>query len=118
VLNFGDNDDCIGYLCGEENKGLAHMFQMMNSARLNVGVGGIGIAATAYQNALAYTKERIQGPDIGRRKSGEVPIIDPPDVRRMLLWMKAGGGYAFHGIHRVWLDLAFESQDEQGSAAL
>jgi alkylation response protein AidB-like acyl-CoA dehydrogenase len=89
VLNFGDNDDCIGYLCGEENKGLAHMFQMMNSARLNVGVGGIGIAATAYQNALAYTKERIQGPDIGRRKSGEVPIIDHPDVRRMLLWMKA-----------------------------
>jgi 3-(methylthio)propanoyl-CoA dehydrogenase len=115
VLNFGDNDDCIGYLCGEENKGLAHMFQMMNSARINVGVGGIGIAATAYQNALAYAKERIQGPDIGRRKSGEVPIIDHPDVRRMLLWMKATveGMRSMAYTAGLWLDLAFESQDEQ-----
>lgn len=115
VLNFGDDDDCIGYLCGEENKGLAHMFQMMNSARLNVGVCGIGIAATAYQNALAYAKERIQGPDIGRRKSGEVPIIDHPDVRRMLLWMKATveGMRSMAYTTGFWLDLASESQDQQ-----
>lgn len=91
------------------------MFQMMNSARINVGVGGIGIAATAYQNALAYAKERIQGPDIGRRKSGEVPIIDHPDVRRMLLWMKATveGMRSMAYTAGLWLDLAFESQDEQ-----
>jgi len=118
VLNFGENDDCIGYLCGDENKGLAHMFQMMNSARINVGVAGIGIAATAYQNALAYAKERIQGPDLARRKSGEVPIIDHPDVRRMLLWMKA----AIDGMRSMayttgyWSDLAFESDDDTEKA--
>jgi alkylation response protein AidB-like acyl-CoA dehydrogenase len=114
VLNFGENDDCIGYLCGEENKGLAHMFQMMNSARINVGVAGIGIAATAYLNALAYTKERIQGPDVARRKPGEVPIIDHPDVRRMLLWMKAtvDGMRSMAYTTGYWLDLADEAEDE------
>jgi len=115
VLNFGDNDDCIGYLCGEEHRGLPHMFQMMNSARINVGVGGIGIAATAYQNALAYTRERIQGPDLARRKSGEVPIIDHPDVRRMLLWMKAtvDGLRSMAYTTGYWWDLSCESDDEQ-----
>jgi alkylation response protein AidB-like acyl-CoA dehydrogenase len=115
VLNFGDNDNCIGYLCGEENKGLAHMFQMMNSARINVGVGGIGIAATAYQNALAYTKERIQGPDLTRKKPGEVPIIDHPDVRRMLLWMKAvvDGMRSMAYTAGFWLDASCESSNEE-----
>jgi alkylation response protein AidB-like acyl-CoA dehydrogenase len=89
LLNFGENDGCIGYLCGEENKGLSHMFQMMNAARINTGVSGMTLAGTAYQNALDYTKERIQGVDVARRKPGYVPIIDHPDVRRMLLWMKA-----------------------------
>jgi hypothetical protein len=88
-LIFGDNDACIGYLCGEENKGLACMFQMMNSARINTGVSGMTLASTAYQNALQYTTERIQGGALDRKKPGSVPIIDHPDVRRMLLWMKA-----------------------------
>ncbi|MEW6347969.1 MAG: acyl-CoA dehydrogenase [Thermodesulfobacteriota bacterium] len=118
VLNFGENDDCIGYLCGEENKGLAHMFQMMNAARISVGVSGIGIAATAYQNALAYAKERTQGSDLARRDAGEVPIIRHPDVRRMLLWMKAtvdgmrSMGYATG----LWLDLAEESEKDEDRA--
>jgi alkylation response protein AidB-like acyl-CoA dehydrogenase len=89
ALNFGDNGGCIGYLCGEENKGLAHMFQMMNAARINTGVSGMTLASTAYQNALAYTRERVQGFDVARRKPGQVLIIDHPDIRRMLLWMKA-----------------------------
>lgn len=115
VLNFGDNDDCIGFLCGEPNKGLSHMFQMMNSARINVGVAGIGIAGTAYRNALAYAKERIQGPDVARRKGGEVPIIDHPDVRRMLLSMKAtvDGMRSLAYTAGYWLDLAVESEDEE-----
>lgn len=115
VLNFGDNDNCIGYLCGEENKGLAHMFQMMNSARINVGVAGIGIASTAYLNALAYTKERIQGPDLARRKPGEVPIIDHPDVRRMLLWMKAtvDGMRSMAYAVGYWMDVARASENEE-----
>jgi 3-(methylthio)propanoyl-CoA dehydrogenase len=114
VLNFGDNDGCIGYLCGEENKGLAHMFQMMNSARIGTGVSGVGVASTAYQNALAYAKERIQGSDLARRKSGDVAIIDHPDVRRMLLWMKAtvDGMRSMAYTAGYWLDLAAESEDE------
>ena len=89
VLNFGARDGCIGYLCGRENKGLSHMFQMMNSARINTGVSGMGIAGTAYLNALAYAIQRRQGRDITGCKAGDVAIIDHPDVRRMLLWMKA-----------------------------
>lgn len=88
-LTFGDNDDCIGYLCGQENNGLACMFQMMNAARINTGVSGMTLASTAYQNALAYTRERIQGSALVGNKSIFTPIIEHPDVRRMLLWMKA-----------------------------
>jgi hypothetical protein len=113
ALNFGDNDDCIGYLCGEENRGLAHMFQMMNQARINTGVSGTTLASLAYQNALAYAKERIQGHDIAGRKSGYVPIIDHPDVRRMLLWMKAtvDGMRSMIYTGAYWSDLALEMPD-------
>jgi hypothetical protein len=65
------------------------MFQMMNQARINTGVSGMALASTAYLNALVYAKERIQGSDLAGRKPGYVPIINHPDVRRMLLWMKA-----------------------------
>ena len=109
-LNFGDNDECIGYLCGEENRGLPHMFQMMNAARINTGVSGMTLASTAYQNALAYARERIQGSDIAGRKPGYVPIIDHPDVRRMLLWMKAmvDGMRSMIYTGAFWSDLALE----------
>lgn len=107
-LNFGENDDCIGWLCGQENSGLAHMFQMMNGARINTGVSGMAIAGTAYQNALAYAKERVQGPDVSGKKSGWVPIIEHPDVRRMLLWMKAmvDGMRSMIYAGAYWLDLS------------
>lgn len=110
ALNFGENDGCIGFLCGQENKGLSHMFQMMNQARINTGVSGMTLASTAYQNALAYTKERIQGRDIAGRKPGSVPIIDHPDVRRMLLWMKAtvDGMRSMLYTAAYWSDLALE----------
>ena len=110
VLNFGDNDGCIGYLCGKENMGLAHMFQMMNAARINTGVSGMTLAGTAYRNALAYARERIQGSDVAKRKQGYVPIIDHPDVRRMLLWMKAAvdGMRSMIYTGAFWSDLALE----------
>jgi alkylation response protein AidB-like acyl-CoA dehydrogenase len=110
ALNFGDNDGCIGYLCGEENRGLAHMFQMMNAARINTGVSGMTLASTAYQNALAYTKERVQGFDVARRKPEEVPIIEHPDIRRMLLWMKAmvDGMRSMIYTGAFWSDLSLE----------
>ncbi|MBA4394480.1 MAG: acyl-CoA dehydrogenase, partial [Desulfobacca sp.] len=110
VLNFGDNNDCLGYLCGQAHSGLAHMFQMMNQARINTGVSGMALASTAYLNALAYAKERIQGTDGAGRKTGYVPIIDHPDVRRMLLWMKAmvDGMRSLIYTGAYWSDLALE----------
>ena len=109
-INFGDNDECIGYLCGEENKGLGHMFQMMNAARINTGVSGMTLASTAYRNALAYAKERIQGADVVRRKPDYIPIIGHPDVRRMLLSMKAmvDGMRSMIYTGAFWSDLALE----------
>lgn len=113
LLNFGDSDGCIGYLCGEENMGLAHMFQMMNAARINSGVSGMTLASTAYQNALAYSKERIQGSDVAGRKGGYVRIIDHPDVRRMLLWMKGmvEGMRSMIYTGAYWSDLALEMEE-------
>ncbi|MBU2648829.1 acyl-CoA dehydrogenase [bacterium] len=113
VLNFGSSDACIGYLCGQENMGLAHMFQMMNQARINTGVSGMSLASTAYQNALEYTRDRLQGRDLAGRKKGNVPIIDHPDVRRMLLWMKANvdGMRSMIYTAAYWSDLALELPD-------
>jgi alkylation response protein AidB-like acyl-CoA dehydrogenase len=93
VLNFGENGACQGLLCGTaENQGIAQMFQMMNGARILVGVQGVGTASSAYLNALQYTKERKQGADLAAARdpnAPRVPIIKHADVRRMLLDMKA-----------------------------
>jgi alkylation response protein AidB-like acyl-CoA dehydrogenase len=90
VMAYGDGDGAIGYLIGEENRGLEYMFTMMNNARLNVGLQGVAIAERAYQQASTYARGRVQGREIGASgKSAPVPIIRHPDVRRMLLTMKA-----------------------------
>ncbi len=88
ALNYGEDKGAIAYLVGEENKGLSYMFTMMNTARLAVGVEGLAMAERAYQQALAYSLERVQG----SRPSASEPgvIFDHPDVRRMLMLMKAG----------------------------
>ncbi len=93
-LVFGDNDQCTGYLVGEENKGLLYMFQMMNDARIAVGRGGAAIASAAYYASLQYAQERQQGRRLlsGGRKdeaAGPTLIINHPDVRRMLFLQKA-----------------------------
>jgi alkylation response protein AidB-like acyl-CoA dehydrogenase len=88
VLIFGEKEGATGYLVGEENHGLAYMFIMMNAARFAVGLEGVAISDRAYQQALAYAKERVQSRDLtGGAKA--VPIIRQPDVRRMLMSMKA-----------------------------
>ena len=87
VMSFGDTDGSIGYLVGEEGRGLEFMFIMMNNARLNVGLQGVALAERAYQQALGYARERVQGKAIGKSERG--PIIDHPDVRRLLFTMKA-----------------------------
>jgi len=81
-------DKAVGYLVGEENKGLSYMFVMMNAARFSVGLEGVAIAERAFQRALAYARERLQGRDLVEG-SGTVPIIRHPDVRRMLMLMKS-----------------------------
>jgi hypothetical protein len=81
-------ENAVGDLVGEENKGLAYMFVMMNAARFSVGLEGVAIAERAFQRALAYARERLQGRDLVEG-AGTVPIIRHPDVRRMLMLMKS-----------------------------
>jgi alkylation response protein AidB-like acyl-CoA dehydrogenase len=89
VMAFGEKEGAIGYLVGDANKGLGYMFTMMNHARVNVGLEGVGIAERAYQHALAYARDRIQGAPIGDKSGIKKPIIHHPDVRRMLMDMKS-----------------------------
>ncbi|UVJ46291.1 acyl-CoA dehydrogenase [Pseudomonas sp. LS1212] len=89
VLAFGDNSGAIGWLVGEENRGLEYMFIMMNAARFSVGIEGIGLSERAYQRALAYARDRVQGNEIGAGSRDKVAIVRHPDVRRMLLSMKS-----------------------------
>ena len=88
VLQFGDHGGAIGYLVGEENRGLEYMFVMMNAARFSVGMQGIAVAERAYQKAVHYAKERIQGRDLAG-SDGPVAIIQQPDVKRMLMTMRS-----------------------------
>jgi len=89
VMSFGDKGGAIGYLVGEPNRGLEYMFTMMNHARLNVGLEGVGVSERSYQHALAYARERVQGKIIGDKSGEKKPILHHPDVRRMLMDMKS-----------------------------
>jgi len=89
VMKFGEKDGAIGYLIGEENRGLNTMFVMMNAARLAVGIQGVAVAERATQHAAAYAKERRQGRPAASKSAEMVPIIEHPDIRRSLLTMKA-----------------------------
>ena len=89
VMSYGDGGGAVGYLIGEANQGMRYMFTMMNNARLSVGVQGLAIAERAYQDALRYAQQRQQGRAIGAPAGAPSPIVEHPDVRRMLLTMKA-----------------------------
>jgi len=89
VLAYGEHGGATGYLVGEENEGLRLMFIMMNHARLGVGMEGVALAERAYQHALSYAKSRVQGRGLGVKSGDRVTIIHHPDVRRMLMTMKA-----------------------------
>ena len=88
VLQFGDHGGATGYLVGEENRGLEYMFVMMNAARFAVGMQGVAVAERAYQKAVQYAKDRVQSRDLAG-SPGPVPIIHQPDVKRMLMTMRA-----------------------------
>jgi alkylation response protein AidB-like acyl-CoA dehydrogenase len=89
VLQFGEHDGAVGHLVGQENRGLETMFIMMNAARYAVGIQGIGVAERAYQKAVAYARERIQSRPVDGSLPGSAPIIHHPDVKRMLMTMRA-----------------------------
>ena len=89
VMSFGDAGGATGYLIDEANQGMRYMFTMMNTARLSVGVQGLAIAERSYQDALRYAQERKQGRAVGAAAGESSPIVEHPDVRRMLLTMKA-----------------------------
>lgn len=89
-LSFGENNDCQGWLVGEENKGLSYMFQMMNEARISVGLHATSISSAAYYASLKYANERLQGRNIAEKNPElpQTPIINHADVKRMLLFQK------------------------------
>ncbi|MDA5194025.1 acyl-CoA dehydrogenase [Govanella unica] len=115
VMAFGDNGGCVGYLIGEENKGMSCMFTMMNHARLNVGLQGIGCAELAYQQAYAYARDRVQGVPMGTEPADRAPIFEHADVRRMLLTMKASteAARAIAFLNANAMDLAHNATDKE-----
>jgi alkylation response protein AidB-like acyl-CoA dehydrogenase len=119
VLNFGDPGPCRGYLLGDaENQGMKQMFQMMNEARITTGLQGIALAAAAYENAVQYSQERIQGVHVSQMRDPDaprVPIIKHSDVRRMLLFQKAvvEGMRAFAYRLAMFEDLAHAHPDAE-----
>ncbi len=90
VVSFGDSGDgAVGFLLGDEQEGMRNMFTMMNGARIGVGLEGLAITERAFQQALEYAHDRVQGRKTGSESRSDVPIVEHPDVRRMLLTMKA-----------------------------
>ena len=89
VMQYGDAGGAVGYIVGEENRGVEYMFIMMNSARFAVGIEGVGLSERAYQRAAAYAKDRVQSKDVGAKGGTSVPIIRHPDIRRMLMSMRS-----------------------------
>jgi alkylation response protein AidB-like acyl-CoA dehydrogenase len=112
VMAYGEQRGAVAYLVGEVNAGMHCMFTMMNDARLHVGLEGLGLSVRAYQQALDFAKERRQGRAIGAPKDQSSPIIDHPDVRRMLMTMKAN----IEAMRALILDTSVASdQSERGA---
>jgi hypothetical protein len=113
VLQFGDHGGAVGYLVGQENRGLEYMFIMMNAARYGVGVQGIAIAERAYQKAVEFSKERIQSRPVDGSLPAAGPIIHHPDVKRMLMTMRAytEGCRALSSVAAAAYDAAHHHED-------
>ena len=114
VLQFGDHGGAIGTLVGEENRGLEYMFIMMNAARFGVGVQGIAVAERSYQHAVAYARDRVQSRPVDGSVKGSATIIHHPDVRRMLMTMRAltEGSRAMSMVAAAAYDTAHHHADE------
>ena len=106
TLNFGDHGKCVGYLLGEERQGMKIMFQLMNEARIFTGIQAQAVSSAAYMHAVTYAKNRIQGAHITQMlnpNAPKVPIVEHPDVKRMLLYMKS----TIEGMRMLTLYLAY-----------
>jgi hypothetical protein len=119
VLQYGDHDGALGYLIGEENRGLEYMFIMMNAARFAVGMQGIAVSERAYQKAVAYAKDRVQSRPVDGTAKQPVAIIQHPDVRRMLATMRAltEASRALAYVAAAHCDLAHHLPDEVARAS-
>jgi alkylation response protein AidB-like acyl-CoA dehydrogenase len=117
ILSYGERGDCRGWLVGQEHRGIGYMFQMMNEARIMVGMNGVATASAAYLESLDYARTRTQGrPPANRRaESQQIPIIEHADVRRMLLRQKAivEGGLALLATTSLHADLAAHAVEEE-----
>ena len=116
TLNFGDNGKCVGYLLGKEREGMKVMFMLMNAARIHTGVQAEAVSSAAYMHAVTYARNRIQGVHITQSmnpSAPKVPIIEHPDVKRMLLYMKS----TIEGMRMLCLFLAYH-EDVMHSSAL
>ena len=115
ILSYGERGDCRGWLVGEPHRGIQYMFQMMNEARIMVGMNGVATASAAYHESLAYARTRTQGRSPTARAQGpQLPIIEHADVRRMLLRQKAivEGGLSLLATTALHADLAQYSDDD------
>jgi alkylation response protein AidB-like acyl-CoA dehydrogenase len=115
ALAFGENGDCEGYLLGERRMGIVYMFKMMNEARIMCGIQCAAAANASYQQALAYARDRVQGTRATSKSDERVAIIEHPDVRRNLLWMKSVSEGLRALLHQAayWADLAVGLTDEK-----
>ncbi|AHB06964.1 acyl-CoA dehydrogenase [Pandoraea pnomenusa] len=115
VLQFGDNGGATGYLVGEENRGLEYMFIMMNAARFAVGMQGVAVAERAYQHAVAYARDRLQSRPVDGSSREAVAIIQHPDVKRMLMTMRAltEGARALAYVAAAQADIGHHAADAQ-----
>ncbi len=125
TLNFGDNGECVGYLLGEERQGMKIMFQMMYEARIITGLQSQALASSAYMHAVTYAKTRLQGVHVTQMLNPDapsVPIIEHPDVKRMLLYMK---GYvegmrmlSYYLAHHVDIERYLEGKEKKEAEAM
>ena len=120
TLNFGEDGKCIGELLGNERDGIKIMFQLMNESRINSGMQGLDLASASFERAVAYAKERVQGVSIkdGRKPGAQpVTIINHPDIRRRLLWMKSHiegmRAMCYFGAHCIDMHKAATSEEEK-----
>ena len=116
TLNFGDNGKCVGYLLGKERQGMKVMFMLMNAARIHTGVQAEAVSSAAYMHAVTYARNRIQGAHITQMlnpAAPKVPIIEHPDVKRMLLYMKS----TVEGMRMLFLFLAYHEDIMHSSSS-